>query len=100
MSLARCPVRIRFGQSPPDSQGHRATRAARGRCEHMGPGGSAAAHTRAEERYDRELAAARESFPEWEIRELHGGLIAIPLGTETVSAVTLDGLVRKLREHR
>lgn len=55
------------------------------------------AATEAADQYDRELTAARETFPEWEIRELADGLIAIPRGTETVSALTVDGLVRKLR---
>ena len=64
----------------------------------MGPGRSVTALTQADERYDRELQAARETFPDWCIRETHGGLIAVPKGTETVSAITLDALVRKLRE--
>lgn len=64
----------------------------------MGPGRSVRALTQADDQYDRELQAARETFPDWEIQETHGGLIAVPLGTETVSAITLDALVKKLRE--
>lgn len=64
----------------------------------MGPG-SARALTLADEAYDKALTAAREAFPAWEIREVCGGLVAIPKGTETVTAITLDGIVRKLREH-
>lgn len=59
---------------------------------------SALAYTQADERYDRELTAARDTFPAWDIHEVHGGLIAVPCGTETVSSITLDDLVRKLRE--
>lgn len=54
--------------------------------------------TQQEEWYDRRLAAARAAFPEWDIIESTGGL-AIPKGTEMISGITLDGLVKKLREH-
>ena len=64
----------------------------------MGPERSVAALTQADTQYDRELQAARETFPDWCIRETHGGLIAVPMGTETVSAITLDALVKKLRQ--
>ena len=55
--------------------------------------------TQQDELYDRQLAAARAAFPEWDIIESMGGLAAVPKGTEMVSGITLDGLVKKLREH-
>jgi hypothetical protein len=51
-----------------------------------------------EERYDNHLSAACESFPEWEIVEALGGLVAVPRGTEVIRASTIDGLVMKLRQ--
>lgn len=47
---------------------------------------------------DRQLAAARETFPQWRIVQVFGGFMAIPAGPEPVSATTVDGLVEKLRE--
>jgi hypothetical protein len=55
--------------------------------------------TQQDEWYDRQLAAARAAFPEWDIIESMGGFVALPQGTEMVSGITLDGLVKKLREH-
>lgn len=55
--------------------------------------------TRQEDWHDRQLAAARETFPEWDIIESMGGFAAIPKGTEMISGITLDGLVKKLRQH-
>jgi len=54
--------------------------------------------TRQEDWYDRQLAAARAAFPEWDIMESMGGFAAVRKGTEMVSGITLDGLVKKLRE--
>lgn len=65
----------------------------------MGPYTSAAQARTAQENYDRQLQAAREAFPEWRIIEALGGFVAVPRGTGIISAITLDGLVLKLRQH-
>jgi hypothetical protein len=39
------------------------------------------------------------SVPEWDIIESMGGFAAVLKGTEMLSGITLDGLVKKLREH-
>jgi hypothetical protein len=51
----------------------------------------------ADDRYIRKLAETRDAFPGWEIRETHLGLIAVPAGSQVISAVTIDALVIKLR---
>lgn len=51
-----------------------------------------------ESRYGRQLQAARETFPEFDILEALAGLIAVPKGTEVVTAMNVDRLVEKLRE--
>lgn len=66
----------------------------------MGPftNQSVSKRTAAEEAEERRLAAARDAFPGWEITETFGGYMAVPAGTPRVQSVSLDGLVRKLRE--
>lgn len=51
----------------------------------------------ADEREDRLLSAARDSFPDWEIMEALGGYVAVPKDTPLLQAITLDGLVARLR---
>ena len=51
-----------------------------------------------ESRYGRQLKAARETFPEFDIIEGLSGLIAVPKGTEVTVAMNVDRLVEKLRE--
>lgn len=59
---------------------------------------SAAQARESDEAYDRQLAAARASFPERRIIEVHGGLVAVPADVELVTATTVDSLVAKLRK--
>jgi hypothetical protein len=51
-----------------------------------------------EENYDRQLAAARAAFPDYEFIETLGGVAVVPATVELLSATTVDGVVRKLRE--
>jgi hypothetical protein len=51
-----------------------------------------------ESRYGRQLQAARETFPEFDIIDGLSGLIAVPKGTEVLTAMNVDRLVEKLRE--
>lgn len=46
---------------------------------------------------ERQLAAARDSFPGWKIHEAWDGWMALPEGTPVITAENLDGLVGKLR---
>jgi hypothetical protein len=57
---------------------------------------SAAHLITSDELYDGELTALRDDFPDWAIHEVAGGLLAVPHGTETVDAITIDGLRAKL----
>jgi hypothetical protein len=64
----------------------------------MGPSTSVQQITATDEWHDRQLAAAREAFPDWAILEALGGFIAIPSGTTAVRGITLDSLVKNLRQ--
>lgn len=43
------------------------------------------------------LEAARKAFPEWDIYEVFGGVLAVPAGATLVRSSTLGGLTGKLR---
>lgn len=53
----------------------------------------------AQDHYERQLQAARDSFPGWDVHEVHGGLLAVPEGTAVITAIEPDTLVMRLREH-
>lgn len=66
----------------------------------MGPGNKLETSTGSvtDDRYERQLLAARETFGDaWAIVETHGGLLAVPVGTPLVFGATVDSLVMKLR---
>lgn len=48
--------------------------------------------------HERELAEARAEFPEWDIREVFGGWLAVPVGTPVIQGMYLDSIREKLRE--
>lgn len=48
---------------------------------------------------DRQLAAARATFPGWRVIETFGGYLAVLAEAEILQSTTVDGLVLKLREH-
>ncbi len=50
-----------------------------------------------EDREDRLLAAARATFPAWQVLEALGGVIAVPAGCPVLYAASVDVLVMKLR---
>jgi hypothetical protein len=50
-----------------------------------------------EDREDRLLAAARATFPGWQVLEALGGVIAVPAGCPVLYAASVDVLVMKLR---
>jgi hypothetical protein len=47
---------------------------------------------------ERQLLAARDAFPQWDLIETWSGFLAVPKGTEIVQAITLDALVGKIRQ--
>jgi hypothetical protein len=46
---------------------------------------------------DRQLAAAKQAFPGWDIRPVIGGYLAVPTGTTLIRSATVDGTVAQLR---
>jgi len=50
----------------------------------------------ADEVADRQLKSAQETFPDWEIRPLFGGYVAVPKGTPVITSVDVDGMVMKI----
>ena len=62
------------------------------------PARTVANRTAREEEDERQLKAARDSFPGWEIREVFDGFLAVPAGTVVIHSTDLDSIVRKLRE--
>jgi hypothetical protein len=65
-----------------------------GRFGLMGPTGDQTAYTRDE---DRQLQAAREAFPEWDITPVFGGYLAVPRGTPVVQGMFVEAIVEKIR---
>jgi hypothetical protein len=51
-----------------------------------------------EDAAERQLIAARDTLPGWDVIETWSGFLAVPKGTEIVQAITLDALVGKLRQ--
>jgi hypothetical protein len=53
---------------------------------------------RDEEAAARQLEAARAAFPGYDLIETWDGYAAVPAGTQVIRAITVDGLVAKLRQ--
>ena len=64
----------------------------------MGPGGFITA-TQRDADNERWLAAAKEAFPGWDFHQVMTGWMAVPAGATVIQALTLDGIVEKLRQH-
>lgn len=53
--------------------------------------------TQLREHEQRQLAAAKEAFPNWEFYRIFGGWIAVPKGAMVIQGMDIDSVVEKLR---